>query len=304
MSRITLAAHGYELAVNRDYGANLTALRWRHPDGRLIDILRSCDDTALIPGEPSPVGCFPMAPFANRIDGGRFSHAGRDYALPINRPQDRCAIHGFSRFAAFEIISQGEGAISLLHRHRGDIFAYDLVQDIVIDARGLAVRLAVTNRGAAMPFGVGLHPYFRLEAGARLRFKATLRSQSDDRYLPLLFVSAQTAPDLGGGIALSDVAGFDAHYSGWQPRLVALERPSAGLSIKVRGEEAFSNLHLYVGPDRDFVCIEPVSHVPDAHNRSDLAQHGKLAVLGQGEVLAGTMRISVSEMKGLNANGF
>jgi aldose 1-epimerase len=301
MSRITLSAHGYELAVNPDYGANLTALSWRHPDGRLIDILRSCDDTSLIPGEPSPVGSFPMVPFANRIDGGRFSHAGRDYALPINRPQDRCAIHGFSRFAAFEILSQGEGTISLLHRHRGDVFAYDLVQDIIIDARGVAVRLAVTNRGAAMPFGVGLHPYFRLEAGARLRFSAAQRSESDDRYLPLRFVSTQTAPDLGGGIALADVAGFDAHYSGWEPRLVELERPAAGLSIKVRGEEAFSNLHLYVGPDRDFVCIEPVSHIPDAHNRSDLAQHGELAVLGDGETLAGTMRIFVSEMDGPNS---
>lgn len=114
---------------------------------------------------------------------------------------------------------------------------------------------------------------------------------------------AQTAPDLGAGIALADVAGFDAHYSGWEPRLVELERPGAGLSIKVRGEEAFSNLHLYVGPDRDFVCIEPVSHIPDAHNRNDLAQHGKLAVLEHGEVLAGTMRVSVSEMNGLNSTG-
>ncbi|POR48279.1 aldose 1-epimerase [Bosea psychrotolerans] len=303
MSRITLAAHGYELAVNPDYGANLTALSWRHPDGRLIDILRGCDDTALIPGEPSPVGCFPMAPFANRIDGGSFSYASHDYALPINRPQERCAIHGFSRFAAFEILSRGEGAISLLHRQRGEVFAYDLVQDIIVDARGVAVRLAITNRGAAMPFGVGLHPYFRLEAGARLRFSAAHRSESDDRYLPLRFIPVQTAPDLGAGLALVDVAGFDAHYSSWEPRLVALERPSAGLSIKLRGEEAFSNLHLYVGPDRDFVCIEPVSHIPDAHNRSDLAQHGKLAVLGHGEVLAGTMRISASAMNGLNADG-
>lgn len=294
MSRITLSADGYELAVNPDYGANLTALSWRHPDGRQVDLLRGCDDRALVPGEPSPVGCFPMAPFANRIDGGSFSHAGRDYALPINRPQDRCAIHGFSRFAPFEIVSQGEDAISLLHRHRGDVFAYDLAQDIGIDARGVAVRLAVTNRGAAMPFGIGLHPYFRLEAGARLRFSAAQRSESNERHLPLRFVPAQTAPDLGAGLALADVAGFDAHYAGWEPRFVELERPGAGLSIRVSGEEAFSNLHLYVGPDRDFVCIEPVSHVPDVHNRSEFAQHGDLAALGQGEVLAGTMRISAS----------
>jgi aldose 1-epimerase len=294
MSAIILTGHGYRIAIDPDHGASILSLTWQNAAGQELDILRQCDDSAVVPGNPSPVGCFPMAPFANRIDGGRFTYDGSDYALAVNQPSENVAIHGLSRFARFEMLAQTPTAVSLLHHFRSDVFNYDLSQHVAIDADGVAIELTLVNRGDALPFGIGLHPYFTRELGARLRFAALERSQSDARHLPLRFVAASTSPDFNAGAGLDDLQGLDANFSNWGPRHVALERPGAGLSIAVTGSGAFTNLHVYVGPDRDHVCIEPVSHVPDVHNRRDLARYGDVARLQPGEALTGTMRISVS----------
>src|SRR4051812_20960832 len=104
MERIVLAAYGYQLSVAPKYGANIIGCDWTNRAGRSVPILRACEDDHLLPNMPSPVGCFPMAPFANRIDGGTFLFEGRVYALPINRPDENVAIHGLSRFAFFDVI--------------------------------------------------------------------------------------------------------------------------------------------------------------------------------------------------------
>ena len=145
-----------------------------------------------------------------------------------------------------------------------------------------------------MPFGIGLHPYFVQETGARLCFEAAARSQSDDRYLPVRFVAAQTGPDFAAGASLEDLGGFDAHFAGWMPRRTILERPGPGIAVTMTGQGAFRNLHVFVPAGEGLVCIEPVSHVPDVHNRTALASFGDLAVLEPGERLSGSMLISVS----------
>ena len=94
---VTLAAHGYRLSVSPLHGASLTGLTWQAKSGE-VSILRPCDASTLSIGEPSPVSCFVMAPFANRIDGGVFTYDGRRHTLAINRPEEDVAIHGLSRW--------------------------------------------------------------------------------------------------------------------------------------------------------------------------------------------------------------
>jgi aldose 1-epimerase len=236
-----------------------------------------------------------MAPFANRIDGGVFTFADRVHVLPVNRPDENVAIHGLSRFEPFETLSQTDSTLVLLHRHRGDVFAYDLVQDVQIDPSGVAVRLTLVNRGRTMPFGIGLHPYFVRGEGARLQLSASARSVSDGRYLPIRFEAAGSGPEFVGGACLDGLEGYDAHYAGWQPRSAVLERPDAGIKVMITAAEAFSNVHVYIPPSGELICIEPVSHVPDIHNRTTLSEFGKLSVLEPHGVLRGSMVLSVSQ---------
>jgi len=296
MARVTLSGHGYWVAVDPEYGANLTGMTWRDRPGSEIDILRACADEDLVPGAPSPVGCFPMAPFANRIDGGTFPFAGQVHVVPINRPEENVAIHGLSRFESFRIVLQTDLAVRLLHPYRGDSFAYDLLQEISIDPSGVSLSLTLVNRGRPMPFGIGLHPYFVREAGARLCFGASVRSQAEERHLPVRFIAAQSGPPFSSGAALEGLDGFDAHYSGWKPRRAVLERPEARIAMTMSAEGAFSNLHVYVPPGGSLVCIEPVSHVPNVHNRTTLSRFGKLSVLETGGTLSGRMHLCVTPL--------
>jgi aldose 1-epimerase len=48
-------------------------------------------------------------------------------------------------------------------------------------------------------------------------------------------------------------------------------------------------------PGRDFFAVEPVSHVNNAVNRPDIADHG-LRVLGPGERMTATVRFGVEAL--------
>jgi aldose 1-epimerase len=294
MERIVLSAYGYRLSVSPKFGASIMGLDWSGGRGRSVPILRACEDDHLLPNRPPPVGCFLMAPFANRIDGGAFSFDGRTYVLPINHPGENVAIHGLSRFASFDIVSQTASTLNLMHCYRGDVFAYDLFQECRVDRSGISVQLAIHNRGKRMPFGLGLHPYFIREQRTQLLFCASAMSQSEERHLPARFVPSRLGPDFSAGTQLDALDSFDAHYSGWDVRQATLHRPEIGIQVTLSAEGAFTNLHIYVPPGGELVCIEPVSHVPDVHNRQALAEHGNINILDPGGKLSGSMRLSVS----------
>ncbi|MBM6593143.1 aldose epimerase family protein [Microvirga pudoricolor] len=297
MTQVNLSAQGFRLSVAPDFGANITGLDWIDEAGRAVSILRSCSDDQLVPHAPSPVGCFPMAPFANRIDGGIFAFGGRTHRLPVNRPDENVAIHGLSRFERFERISQTDSSLRLLHRCRHDVFSYDLVQAIKLDPSGVSVQLTILNRGDRMPFGLGLHPYFVREEAASLQFHASSLSQAEERHLPSRFISSHSGPPFAAGALLDGLEDFDGHYAGWEPRRVVLERPGAGIRVSLCATDAFSNLHVYVPPGGDAVCIEPVSHVPNVHNQAKLASFGDLVELNSGDALSGSMHVSVSQLR-------
>lgn len=288
---VTLAGHGYRLSVSPLHGACLTELTWQARTGE-VSILRTCDASTLSVGESGPVSCFVMAPFANRIDGGTFTHEGRRYALAINRPEENVAIHGLSRLASFEIVDRTGDSAQLLHRHRSDVFAYDLLQTLRIGTHGVHIGLRLTNRNAErMPFGIGLHPFFIRDEGTRLSFRANVRFVSDSRNLPIRAIAAINGPDFRQGVLLQDLPWFDSHYAQWGPRTALLERPDAGVSVTVSAWGAFQNLHVFAPNASGFVCIEPVSHVPDVLNRRSFASLGDMRLLSPGESLSGTFTI-------------
>ena len=82
-----LTAHGYDLTVDVEHGASLTALRWRKTDGTWFEVLHPCPPA----NTARTGGCFVMAPFANRLDGGRFPGTAGPIPLPT-RIEKFCVI--------------------------------------------------------------------------------------------------------------------------------------------------------------------------------------------------------------------
>lgn len=229
-------------------------------------------------------GAFIMAPWANRLDGGRLPALGLEHRLPINRPQDNTAIHGLSRDRPWSV-AVAEPAHALLMQHvdtteAGLPWRYAIRLEVTL-TDAAAIALTITNQGALpAPFGLGWHPFFRRPAGTRLRFRATTQFSRDARTLPV-------APQPTTGVDGDEAAylGLDTHFAGWDG-MAEIVQPDCRLRL-VASRALAGNLQVFAPGGDAVLCVEPVSHLPDAPNRPDLARYGGLTLLPPGGVLAG-----------------
>src|SRR5262249_40206726 len=66
------------------------------------------------------------------------------------------------------------------------------------------------------------------------------------------------------------------------------------LDVRMTASPDFGFLHLYIPEGQPFLCVEPVSAIPNAVNHADPQSVG-LRVLAPGEVASGWMRIAAAE---------
>jgi aldose 1-epimerase len=176
------------------------------------------------------------------------------------------------------------------------VWRYDAVQDYALDEAGLAITLAVMNRGvSAMPFGLGLHPWFARHAEALVRFSA------DGFWL--------LSPD-GEALSLGPVPPEHDHsapaplprhslnlcYEGWSGT-AQVRWPGAGVSLDLRADPVMGRLMVHVpAHDPGTFCLEPQSNPPCGFDWLDAVATGSgLHVLLPGEAVAGRMTMNVSE---------
>ena len=113
-SGIVVLAHGrFRLGLAPGLGGSLTHLDWSNEDGQWIPLMRRGGAAEVAGGNASRLASFVMVPFTNRIDGGRIPVTGAEAAhVPINRPTQNVAIHGFAREADLrEAIGRGSAMV-------------------------------------------------------------------------------------------------------------------------------------------------------------------------------------------------
>jgi aldose 1-epimerase len=149
--------------------------RWQAiKDGRPLELLY-CDPGLFADGRPTRSGIPILFPFPNRISGGHFTHAGKQYQLPLNDGPKVNAIHGFACRRAWRVVDQGANASSawITGEFHGDRDApdcrslwptdYRIRVTYRLGAGKLGIEAEVSNPDAQpMPFGLGYHPYFRV----------------------------------------------------------------------------------------------------------------------------------------------
>ena len=110
-----------------------------------------------------------LAPWPNRLAGGRYEWDGRELQLPVNEPASGSAIHGLVRWAGWRAVEREPARVALeyvLHPQPGYPFALRLLVDYRLAEPGLTVRTEAENVGAqACPFGAGHHPYVLAPTG-------------------------------------------------------------------------------------------------------------------------------------------
>jgi aldose 1-epimerase len=261
--------------------------------GRRVDLLRSATPEAIEAGDPRRMGAFPLVPFSNRIRGGRFRFAGREVALPLNSPPMPHAIHGFGFQAPWRVVSHGDAALAIEHRHEGGAWPYPYVarQSFVLGPGGLTVAMEVENAGReAMPLGMGWHPYFPRTPKARLAAGVKQMWRTDAEVMPVALVAPPPTHRLDRGVRLRAVE-MDNCFTGWDGRAV-IDWPEWSARLTLTADPLFRFLVVFTPPDRDFFCVEPAGNCTDAFN---LAAAGRqdtgMVTLGPSDMLRAAMTL-------------
>lgn len=260
-------------------------------------LLRTPSPTALRLGDVHGMACFPLLPYANRIGQACFDWQGRTCQLRRTLPGHPHSLHGvgWQRPWQVEALSHTELRLSLLHDPDGPDaaewpFAFSAQQRFTLMPDGLRVSLSLTSRHTApAPAGLGLHPYFPRGSGASLRFAADGVWHNDATVLPQAHVPVPAAWDHTAGCAIGSAA-LDNCFTGWPGQATIAW---AGHGLRIEAGPPFDHLQVYTPQGADFFCVEPVSHAPDAINRTD--QPG-MRIISPGETLSGSILLRVTEL--------
>jgi aldose 1-epimerase len=223
----------------------------------------------------------PLLPWPNRIGDGRYGFAGAEHQLALNEPERGNAIHGLTRWQAWEIVERSEDAVRLATRvypQPGYPFALELEVGYRLDDAGLTVTYGAVNAGTTdLPFGAGQHPYRSPGPGgidgARLRLAVGTVVEVDDRLLPTGVGAVPAAFDFRadrelrgvhldtcfGGLERDGDGRFTADLTGGDGRTVRL-----WMDRSWRWCQLFSSDPLGGARHRAALAVEPMTCPPDA----------------------------------------
>jgi aldose 1-epimerase len=271
------------------------------------------------PDELPPSGAGQLlAPWPNRVDGGRYAFGGAEFQLALTEPGRANAIHGLTRWTAWTLVRHDASAVLLRstpHGYQGYPFCVEIDAEYRLHPDdGLHVAITATNRGDhPAPYGTGSHPY--LTAGTalvdecELTLPAASRLPMDERGIPSGPPAAVDGtqydfrtPRVIGTTRLDDaLTGLDRDDDGrvWVQLTAgdgATRGPGAaggsGAGVRLWAGEGYRWLQVFtgdpLGPDRrrKALAVEPMTCPPNAFVTGD-----DLLVLEPGQAVTHTWGI-------------
>lgn len=282
---ISLKSGDWAASLAPALGGAVLDLVWR---GR--PILRPSPADAV---DPLQTACFPLVPYANRIANGRFAFGGREVRLPALPRFAPHALHGEGWLAPWTVADQDDRSLAMAFEGGGGAWPwpYAAEQVVTLTDEGLRIDLSMTNTAdEAAPAGLGLHPYFARTDDMVLHLNADSVWIPDSREIPERLGRPGEVADWSGGLALNGAPMVDHCYDGW--RGPARLETGAGV-IEMRASANAGWAQVYAPPGEAFVCVEPVTHRPDALN-APAGEASGLAVLAPGERLSMWMTIGLA----------
>lgn len=271
-------------------GGALSRIDWIRPgQDAPVSLLRPVEETALTTGDIGLVGCFPMVPFANRVENATFEFNGQKVNLPVSEKDAPHANHGFGCQSLWKIGTPHENRLRFTHdyENRDSGFVYHAWQELTAFDDRLEIEIGIEHKGdVPMPYGIGLHPWFPGGEDAYVRFGANVCFGTDKDVLPTTVTVIDVGRDFSDFKPIRNSKGLDVHYAGWDGHAELMWREK-GVGLLIEADEVFGNLQFYIPMDGETFCVEPVSHVPNVHNRPDFAEYGNLRTLSNRDFLAG-----------------
>lgn len=264
---LELRAGDLRLAVRPDLGGAIAGL-WLGD----LPVLRSTESAALASSRMS--GCYPLAPYSNRLGYRRFRWLGHDHTTAPNFDDNPHSVHGVAWQRPWDVVASAGTEVELRYRHEPDAhwpFAFELRQRFVLGPASLELHLALTNTAALpQPVGLGWHPYFPKRARSRLHIELTDRWENDASGLP-----TRRVPQPGIDADVSHL-GFDNCFEGWNGMARIRDE-----KLSLRLSSSLPYLVVFTPDTKPYFCVEPVSHVSNAIHMSDPVAHGLRSVAPQ-----------------------
>lgn len=258
-------AYDFALSVDPKMGASIHELRWRDHE-----IFRTGDAKTL-----TGSSCFPLIPYSNRLKNGVRNKDGHFLSLSATRTPDLSdhPIHGLGWLSYWKPIDrQGPNSVTLEHNvptaHGHWPWTYTSKLHFLLSETSLRIDLEVTNTDIrTMPVGLGFHPYFSVDADTLLHALHRGECQNDAQNIPLQIETSSNAKDWWHGAALTSRT-VDTAYVHRQGDMKLLW-PQRGYGVIMRTCKRLQHTVIYTPKDKNFACIEPVTHITNAMN-SDL----------------------------------
>jgi aldose 1-epimerase len=274
-----------------------------------IDVLRPTPATVRAERNVRGHACYPLVPYSNRIANARLTFDDHEYRLQKNFGDHPHSIHGigWQRRWHVDAIEDDRALLSLVHDPKtapdsatsadGHAWPWPFraTQSFAVAANDggalLTMKLTLTNTGdAVFPFGLGWHPFFVRTGRTEIGFLADAVWQTDATQLPTHRIAIPRdwcfAPQRSPG-----AGPIDNVFTGWRGE-AKVRDPDRGIEVEIAADRSCSFLVVYVPPGRDFLAIEPVTHMTDAFNRAAGGERDTgTRTLRPGEGFSVTMRI-------------
>lgn len=253
-----------------------------------------------------------LFPFPGRLGGTEFRYAGKSYSLDAADGRGN-AIHGFVLNRPWEVVERTEtrlvGQFQASQVEPGilDHWPADFRITLGYELRGSRLSSAIeifNPDDKPLPFGFGMHPYFRVPLGQRGRADDCLITVPVTEYWPLenMLPTGQTLPavgprDLARGMRFAD-AQLDDVFSGLPSsaasHAASIVDPGSGRTLRLTFGQGFNAVVVYNPPHREAVCIEPYTCIPDYFNLMARGIDARLNVLKPGETA--TLSVAIELM--------
>jgi aldose 1-epimerase len=269
---------------------------------RELHWLRGADAEGLARRNPLAMASFPLVPFCNRIRSGRATFAGRDIHFPPNHPAADAPhpLHGIGWLRPWQLLSAGPRDAELgleVAASPAWPWRFSARQRFVLTESALHVTMTLTNEDtAAMPAGIGHHPYFPHEPGTRITLPVDGMWRTDAEVMPTELTRGAPVPSLRAGAEVATLD-LDNNFTGWERSATIAwpaDRHGPRRQLVMAAEAPLDFFVVYSPAGFDHFCAEPVSQCTDWLNL--LPQHGR-ELLGGAEVAPGdslTARFSLA----------
>jgi aldose 1-epimerase len=257
------------MSLRPDLGACIEGLWFQG-----LPVLRSTAPGALANVRQS--ACYPLLPYSNRIANAHLLWNGNHYPLVKNFAGEAHAIHGVGWQKPWQVLEANASSATLRLEHRPDAswpFAFDTLQTFRLQDNALEVTLSITNLSpSAAPVGLGWHPYITKRADSSVEFAATGLWEMGGDKLP---THRTPSPGLDRPCAQLMI---DNCFDGWSGSAVVRDS-----QLTTRLAPDLRCLVVYTEPSKDFIAVEPVSHVNNAMNQAATHQEQGVVVLASGQ---------------------